>query len=69
MLGSSSKELEVRDPWVGRMTSMPATVVSTTLHGPLDWPNATIENGDAVDCVARLKVSPKCRCVRTAVCR
>jgi dihydrofolate reductase len=55
MLGSSSQESEVRDPWVARMTSMPATVVSTTLQGPLDWPNATIENGDAIDVVARLK--------------
>ena len=55
MLGSSSQELEVRDPWVARMTSMPAIVVSTTLQGPLDWPNATIENGDAVDVVALLK--------------
>jgi dihydrofolate reductase len=30
-------------------------VVSTTLEGPLDWPNATIVSGDAVDIVARLK--------------
>jgi len=34
---------------------MPATVVSTTLDGPLDWPNATIVSGDAVDVVAWLK--------------
>ena len=26
-----------------RMWNMPATVVSTTLEGPLDWPNATRE--------------------------
>src|ERR1700733_2242283 len=52
MLGSSSKESEVHDPWVARMTSMPATVVSTTLQGPLDWPNTTIEHGDAVGVVA-----------------
>jgi dihydrofolate reductase len=37
------------------MRSMPATVVSTTLEEPLDWPNATVERGDAVDAVARLK--------------
>ena len=43
------------DPWVTRMRSMPATVVSTTLEGPLDWPNATLLRGDAVDVVARLK--------------
>jgi dihydrofolate reductase len=34
---------------------MPATVVSTTLEGPLNWPNATVVRGDAVDVVARLK--------------
>ena len=34
---------------------MPATVVSTTLDGPLDWPEATVVSGDAVDVVARLK--------------
>jgi dihydrofolate reductase len=32
-----------------------ATVVSTTLDGPLDWPDATVVGGDAVDVVARLK--------------
>jgi hypothetical protein len=31
------------------------TVVSTTLQGPLDWPDATVVSGDAVDVVARLK--------------
>jgi dihydrofolate reductase len=34
---------------------MPATVVSSTLEGPLDWPDATVVSGDAVDIVARLK--------------
>jgi dihydrofolate reductase len=43
------------DEWNTRMRSMPATVVSTTLEGPLDWPNATLVSGDAVDVVARLK--------------
>jgi dihydrofolate reductase len=45
----------VLDPWVTRMTNLPATVVSTTLKGPLDWPDATVVSGDAVDVVARLK--------------
>ena len=45
----------VRDPWVTRMVSLPATVVSTTLEGRLDWPDATLESGDALDVVARLK--------------
>ena len=55
MLASSTGESEVRDPWVTRMWNLPATVVSTTLDGPLDWPHATIASGDAVDVVARLK--------------
>ncbi len=55
MLASSTEESEVRDPWVTRMTHLPATVVSTTLEGPLDWPDATLVSGDAVDVVARLK--------------
>ena len=45
----------MRDPWVTRMVSLPATVVSTTLEGRLDWPDATLESGDALDVVARLK--------------
>jgi dihydrofolate reductase len=55
MLGSSTEESDVRDPWVTRMVSLPATVVSTTLEGPLNWPDATIASGDAIDVVARLK--------------
>ncbi|BDT86064.1 dihydrofolate reductase family protein [Nocardia cyriacigeorgica] len=46
---------EVEDPWVSRMWNLPATVVSNTLTGPLDWPDATVVPGDAVDVVARLK--------------
>jgi len=39
-----------------RILSMPATVVSATLEGPLDWPGgATVVRGDAVGIVARLK--------------
>ena len=55
MLASSTKESDVNDPWVTRMRSLPASVVSTTLKGPLNWPNATVVSGDAVDVVARLK--------------
>ena len=55
MLASSTEESEVRDPWVTQMWNMPATVVSTTLEEPLDWPNATVVSGDAVDVVAGLK--------------
>jgi dihydrofolate reductase len=55
MLASSTEQSDVRDPWVTRMVNLPATVVSTTLQAPLDWPDATVANGDAVDVVARLK--------------
>jgi len=55
MLASSTEGAEVRDPWVTRMRDLPATVVSNTLEGPLDWPDATVVSGDAVDIVARLK--------------
>ncbi|MFZ2033243.1 MAG: dihydrofolate reductase family protein [Candidatus Dormiibacterota bacterium] len=55
MLGSSTEESEVRDPWVARMRSLPLIVVSNTLQRPLDWPDATLVSGDAVDVVALLK--------------
>ena len=55
MLAASSEESEVRDPWVTRMVAQPAIVVSNTLEEPLDWPDATVLSGDAVDVVARLK--------------
>ena len=43
------------DPVNARMRSMPTTVVSTTLAGPFEWPDATVVSGDAVDVVSRLK--------------
>ncbi|MFC5749443.1 dihydrofolate reductase family protein [Actinomadura rugatobispora] len=46
---------EVTDPVNTRMRNLPTTVVSTTLESPLDWPDATVVSGDAVDVVARLK--------------
>ncbi len=55
MVASSAEDSEVFDPWVNRMRNMPATVVSTTLEGPLDWPDATVASGDAVVIVAQLK--------------
>jgi dihydrofolate reductase len=55
MLALSTEQSEVRDPWVTRMVNLPAIVVSNTLEGPLDWPDGTLVNGDAVDVVARLK--------------
>jgi dihydrofolate reductase len=55
MLASSTEESDVGDRWVARMRSLPLTVVSITLQGPLTWPNATVVRGDAVNVVARLK--------------
>ena len=55
MLSSSTGESEVRDPWVARMVSLPAIMVSNTLEGPLDWEDATVVSGDAVEVVSRLK--------------
>ena len=55
LIGPSASTLEDLDPVNARMRSMPTTVVSTTLVGPLDWPDANLVSGDAVDVVARLK--------------
>ena len=55
MLASASKDSDMRDPWVKKMTNLPATIVSKTLKDPLDWPNATLVSGDAVNVVAQLK--------------
>jgi dihydrofolate reductase len=52
LLGPSTAE---GDPLATRMKTMPTTVVSTTLEGPFDWPDATLASGDAVDVIARLK--------------
>jgi dihydrofolate reductase len=54
LLGLSTEPDEL-DPVNARMRSLPATVVSSRLEGPLDWPDATVVSGDAVEVVARLK--------------
>jgi dihydrofolate reductase len=54
-LGPASAESPVNDPINTRMKNMPTTVISTTLAGPLDWPDATLAGGDAADIVAGLK--------------
>jgi len=54
-LATEPEDSPVRDPWVTRMVNLPAIVVSSTLEEPLDWPDATLVSGDAVDVVARLK--------------
>jgi dihydrofolate reductase len=55
MLAESSDDADVHDAWVTRMRELPATVVSTTLEGPLDWADVTLVRGNAVDVVARMK--------------
>jgi dihydrofolate reductase len=55
IMGPSTGELKELDSVNAQMRSMPATVVSATLEGPLDWPDATIASGDAADIVERLK--------------
>src|SRR3954462_4420383 len=52
MLGSiADSEL---DPINSRMKHLPTTVLSTSLEEPLDWPDATVVRGDAVEIVTRL---------------
>src|SRR4029450_10673122 len=36
------------------MRNLPTTVVSNTLEAPLDWPDATVASGDALDIVAQI---------------
>jgi dihydrofolate reductase len=52
---ASGIETEALDPWVTRMRDLPATVISSTLREPLDWPDATVAAGDPVEIVRRLK--------------
>ena len=55
MMSGNDEESGAPEDWATRMRGMPATVVSSTLEGPLDWPDATVVSGDAVDVVNRLK--------------
>jgi len=55
MLASGIEESELSDAWVTRMRDLPAIMVSSTLEEPLDWPDATVMSGDAVEVVTRLK--------------
>lgn len=54
-LGAHTRESEAGDPINTRMKYLPTTVFSATLEGPLDWPDASLERGDAVQAVTRLK--------------
>ena len=55
MLAAPTEESGVGDDWVARMRDLPTVVVSSTMTEPLDWPDATVESGDAVEIVSRLK--------------
>jgi dihydrofolate reductase len=54
-VGPRTGFLKEVDPVNDAMRNLPTTVVSTTLEEPLDWPDATLVRGDAIDVVARLK--------------
>ncbi|HEX3299734.1 MAG TPA: dihydrofolate reductase family protein [Actinomycetota bacterium] len=45
----------IYDEWNRRTLQMPAIVISSSLRDTLGWPDATIENGDGVEIVSRLK--------------
>ena len=49
MLAAGIEESELSDLWVTRMRSLPATIVSNTLHEPLDWPDATVQGAADFD--------------------
>jgi dihydrofolate reductase len=57
LLGPTPEATGVDDPVNNRMRSMPTVVVSNTLVEPVDWPDLTVERGDAVEVVGRLKAS------------
>ena len=55
LAGLSDEQLG--DEWLVRLRQLPATVVSSTLTGPFEWPDASVESGDAADVVQRLKAA------------
>jgi hypothetical protein len=67
-IGPRSGFMRDVDPVNDAMRNLPTTVLSRTLEGPLDWPDATIAAGEAVDVVARLKEDSDVPCARTAAC-
>ena len=69
MLASSNEESEVRDPWVRRMRSLPATVVSTTLEARSLGRTRPLWAVTPSTASPGSRRSPRCRCARTAACR
>ncbi|MCF2586272.1 dihydrofolate reductase family protein [Brevibacterium sp. UCMA 11752] len=55
MLENAEDFPDVLDPWVSAMRNLPTTVISTSLSEPLDWPQATVADGDAIEVVAQMK--------------
>ena len=54
---TSGLDPNTADEWNVRLMQLPATVISSTVHDDLGWPDATIVSGDGVDLVARLKAT------------
>jgi dihydrofolate reductase len=50
-----SQDVKELDPVNARMKGMPTSVLSSTLKGPLKWPDATLVNKNAVEYVTQLK--------------
>lgn len=55
MLADTEVYADVLDPWVTAMRNCPTTVVSNSLTEPLDWADATLAAGDALEVVTRMK--------------
>ena len=55
MLAEADTYPDVLDPWVTAMRNCPATVVSSSLSDPLDWPDAVVAAGDALELVQKMK--------------
>ena len=52
---SAATDPHALDEWNVLTHQSPATVLSSTLTDSLGWPDASIESGDAVEVIARLK--------------
>lgn len=55
MIGPETGAMKVTDPVNTALRNIPATVISSKLKGPFDWPDATVASEDAVNFVRRLK--------------
>jgi dihydrofolate reductase len=55
MLAEGTVPPEEVDEWGLHMRDLPTTVVSNSLEGPFDWPDASAAKGAAVDVVRQLK--------------